>query len=43
MGETPFALIYGAEVVLPSKVKHGSPRVLAFNEEAQEDIHYDDL
>ena len=43
MGETPFALVYGAEAVLPIEVKHRSPRVLAFNEEAQEDIHYDDL
>jgi transposase InsO family protein len=31
-GETPFFLVYGAEVVLPTDVKFGSPRVLAFNE-----------
>ena len=42
-GETPFALVYGAEAVLPTEVKHGSPRVLAFNEDEQEDLHNDDL
>jgi transposase InsO family protein len=31
-GETPFFLVYGAEAVLPTDVKFGSPRVLAFNE-----------
>jgi transposase InsO family protein len=30
-GETPFFLVYGAEAVLPTDVKFGSPRVLAFN------------
>ena len=35
--------MHGAEAVLPSKVKHGSPWVLAVNEDAQEDIHCDDL
>ena len=43
MGETPFALVYKAEAVLPREVKHGSPRVLAFDEEAQEDIHCNDM
>jgi hypothetical protein len=37
-GETPFFLVYGAEVVLPTDVKFGSPRVLAFNEVHQEDL-----
>ena len=41
--ETPFALVYGAEAVLPTKIKDGSPRVLAFNEDQQEDLHNDDL
>ena len=31
-GETPFFLVYGAEAVLPMELKHGSPRVLAFDE-----------
>jgi transposase InsO family protein len=35
-GETPFFLVYGAEAVLPTDVKFGSPRVLAFNELRQE-------
>jgi hypothetical protein len=37
-GETPFFLVYGAEAVLPTDVKFGSPRVLAFNEIHQEDL-----
>jgi transposase InsO family protein len=35
--ETPFFLVYGAEAVLPTDIKFGSPRVLAFNEIHQED------
>jgi hypothetical protein len=35
-GETPFFLIYGAEVVLPYEVKHRSPQVLAFDEACQD-------
>ena len=31
-GETPFFLVYGAEAVLPHKVKHRSAQVLAFDE-----------
>ena len=31
-GETPFFLIYGAEAVLPHKLRHRSVRVLAFDE-----------
>jgi transposase InsO family protein len=42
-GETPFFLVYGAEVVLPTEVKSGSPRVLAFNEIRQEDLIKDRL
>jgi transposase InsO family protein len=42
-GETPFFLVYGAEAVLPSDVKFGSPRVLAFNEIRQEDLIKDHL
>ena len=42
-GETPFALVYGAEAVLPTEIKHGSPRILAFNEDNQEELHNDDL
>ena len=31
MGFTPFFLAYGAEVVLPSNLDHGAPRVKAFD------------
>jgi transposase InsO family protein len=42
-GETPFFLVYGAEAVLPTDVKFGLPRVLAFNEIRQEDLIKDRL
>jgi transposase InsO family protein len=42
-GETPFFLVYGVEAVLPTDVKFGSPRVLAFNELRQEDLISDRL
>jgi transposase InsO family protein len=42
-GETPFFFFYGAEAVLPTDVKFGSPRVLAFNEIHQEDLIKDRL
>jgi hypothetical protein len=42
-GETPFFLVYGAEAVLPTDIKFGSPRVLAFNEIHQEDLIKDRL
>jgi transposase InsO family protein len=37
-GETPFFLVYGAEAVLPTDVKFGSPKVPAFNELHQNDL-----
>jgi transposase InsO family protein len=42
-GVTPFFLVYGAEAVLPTDVKFGSPRVLAFNEIHREDLIKDRL
>ena len=42
IGETPFFLVYGAEAVLPAELRHGSPRVLAFNEACQEDLQEED-
>ena len=42
-GETPFALVYGAEAVLPTELKHGSPRVRAYNEESQREVRIDDV
>ena len=42
-GETPFFLVYGAEVVLPHKVKRRSTRVLAFDEAQQDAMRGMDL
>jgi hypothetical protein len=41
--ETPFFLVYGAGAVLPTDIKFGSPRVLAFDEIRQEDLIKDRL
>ena len=39
-GYTPFFLVYGAEAILPSDIRHDSPRVTAYveadNEEARQ-------
>ena len=40
-GQTPFSLLYGAEAVLPTELKYGSPRVLAFDED-QDELRHDD-
>ena len=42
-GQSPFSLVYGAEAVLPTELAYGSPRVLAFDEEAQEELRQDDV
>ena len=36
--QTPFALIYGVEAVLPIELIYGSPRVLAYDELEQEQL-----
>ena len=41
--ETPFFLVYGAEAVLPTELRHGSPRVLAYDEDAQAEQRIDDI
>ena len=41
-GQTPFALLYGAEAVLPTELIYGSPRVLAYDELEQEQPWQDD-
>ena len=41
-GQTPFFLVYGAEAVLPTELKHGSPRVLAY-EDTQAEQRIDDI
>ena len=42
-GKTPLFLVYRAEAVLPSEIKHGSQRVLAFNEAHQDGSREADL
>lgn len=37
-GHTPFALVYGAEVVLPTELIYGSTRVPAYDELEQEQL-----
>ena len=41
MGYTPFFMVYGAQAVLPSDIRHDSPRVAAYveadNEQARQD------
>ena len=41
-GQTPFALVYGAEAVLPTELIYGSPRVLAYDELEKEQLRQDD-
>ena len=41
--ETPFFLVYGAETVLPTELRHGSPRVLADDEDTQAEKRIDDI
>ena len=41
-GQTPFALVYGAEAVLPTELIYGSPRVLAYDELEQEELRQND-
>ena len=43
MGEKPFFLVYGADVVLPPEVRLNSPQVAMFFEEEQADRRYTDL
>ena len=42
-GETPFFLVYGAEVVLPHELKHRSAHVLEFDEAQQDAMRGMDL
>ena len=41
-GQTPFSLAYGAEAVIPTELIYGSPRVLAYDEVAQDQHRRDD-
>ena len=40
-GYTPFFMVYGAKVVLPTDLDYGAPRVRAYNEEGAEASHQD--
>ena len=41
--EIPFSLVYRAEAVLPTELKFGSPRIHAYDEEAQQERRVDDI
>ena len=40
--QTPFSLVYGAEAVMLTELIYGSPRVLAYDEVAQDQHQHDD-
>ena len=42
-GHTPFSLVYGAEAVIPIELIYWSPRVLAYDEVAQDQHRRDDV
>ena len=42
-GYTPFFMVYGAYAVLPSDIRHDSPRVAAYVEADNEKARQDDL
>ena len=42
-GYTPFFMVYGAEAVLPSDIRHDSPRVAAYVEADNEKARQDSL
>ena len=42
-GYTPFCMVYGAEAVLPSDIRHDSPRVAAYVEDDNEKARQDAL
>jgi hypothetical protein len=43
MGEMPFFMVYGAEVVLPPKVTMGSLRVKTYDEATQDQLRHEDI
>ena len=36
-------MVYGAKAVLPTELRHGSPRVRSYNEESQREVRIDDV
>jgi hypothetical protein len=43
MGETPFFMVYGAEVVLPLEVIMGSLRVKTYDKAMQDQLRCEDI
>ena len=43
IGQTPFSLVYRAEAVIPTELIYGSPRVLAYDEVAQDQHQHEDV
>jgi hypothetical protein len=43
MGETPFFMVYGAEVVLPPEVTMGSLRVKTYDKATQDQLQCEDI
>jgi hypothetical protein len=41
VGFTPFFLVYGAEVVLPTDIEFDAPRVVQYTEEQAKEAHED--
>ena len=41
-GQTPFSLVYGAKGVIPTELIYESPRVLAYDEVAEDQHRHDD-
>jgi hypothetical protein len=42
-GETPFFMVYGAEVILPPEVTMGSLRVQAYDKATQDQLWHEDI
>ena len=40
-GYTPFFMVYGSEVVLPTDLDYGAPRIRAYDEQGAEASHQD--
>ena len=40
--QTPFSLVYGEKAIIPMELIYGSPRVLAYDEVAQDQHRHDD-
>ena len=43
IGYTPFIMVYGSEVVLPTDLDYGAPRIRAYNRQGAEASHQDTM